>query len=65
MQMPKPERPAYDVENRQNPSVMRQRVWNTMSLLCVRDVKTSVSLEGGEDRIGEWATETFLETAAC
>jgi len=43
--MPKPERPAYDVGNRQHVSGMRQRVWNTMSLPCVRDVKTSASLE--------------------
>jgi hypothetical protein len=43
--MPKPERPAYDVENRQNPSGMHQRALNTMSLPCVKSVRTSASLE--------------------
>ena len=44
-QMPKPERPAYDVENRQKPSGMRRRDWNTRSLPCVRCVRTSASRE--------------------
>ena len=45
MQMPKLQEPAYDVGNRQKRFEMPRHNWNTMSLPCVRGVRTSVSLE--------------------
>ena len=45
MQMPKLQEPAYDVGNRQKRFEMPRHNWNTMSLPCVRAVRTSVLLE--------------------